>query len=509
MHPGIHAQRTPDKPAVIMASGATVTYAELDRRANRAAHLLHSLGLRPGDHVAWQVGNQPEFFDLVWAAHRSGLWYTTISTRLGPEETAYIVDDCAARVFVAGADMTTTLGGLGDVSAARFVLGGQAPGWESWDRAVAAQPDTPLAEMVGGDDLLYSSGTTGRPKGVERASGDTDLDQPDGVTALAQLMFGFDSDTVYLSPAPLYHAAPLRFTRAVHRLGGTVVQMERFDPVEYLRLIEKYSVTATQLVPTMFVRMLKLDPGERARFDVSSLRAAIHAAAPCPVPIKQQMIEWWGPVIWEYYAGTEGNGMVLCNSEQWLTHPGTVGQSINARVHILDADGNEVPPGAPGAIYFESAADFRYRNDPDKTASAHTAQGWSTLGDIGYVDEEGWLFLTDRKANMIISGGVNIYPQEAENLLTLHPKVADVAVFGVPNEEMGEEVKAVVEPAAGVTAGPDLEDELIAYCRQHLAGYKCPRSIDFQAQLPREANGKLYKRLLKDRYWEGHASRIV
>jgi long-chain acyl-CoA synthetase len=494
-------------------SGAVVTYAELDRGANRVAHLFAALGLRPGDHIAFQVGNQPAFFDLLWAAHRSGLWYTAISTSLGRDETAYILRDCEAKVLVVSAGVDATISTLTGADApglvARFVIGDRPDGWLSWEEAVADHSDAPLDHLEAGDDVLYSSGTTGRPKGVERQQVSAALDELDGVTRLCQMAFDFSNETVYLSPAPLYHAAPLRFTRSVHRLGGTVVQMEHFDAEEYLGLVKRYHVTSSQLVPTMFVRMLKLDAKVRDTVDVSSLQSVIHAASPCPIPVKQQMIEWWGPIIWEYYAGTEGNGLVLCSSKDWLAHPGTVGRSFNAQVHIVAEDGSEAPAGTTGTIYFESAEDFAYRNDPEKTAAAHNDRGWGTLGDVGYVDDDGFLYLTDRKANMIISGGVNIYPQEAENLLTLHPKVADVAVFGVPNEEMGEEVKAVVQPAEGVETGPLLEAELIAYCRERLAHYKCPRTIDFDPKLPRHATGKLYKRLVKDRYWEGHASRVL
>jgi long-chain acyl-CoA synthetase len=337
---------------------------------------------------------------------------------------------------------------------------------------------------------------------------DKTLDDPDGVTVMCQLIYGYSDATVYLSPAPLYHAAPLRFTRSVHRTGGTVVVMEHFDAAEYLDLVGRYRITHSQVVPTMFIRILKLPEEVRAAADVSSLEAVIHAAAPCPIPVKRQIIDWWGPIIWEYYAGTEGNGIVLCGSQDWLAHPGTVGRALNSEVHILGDDGAELPVGEQGTIYFGGGSDFEYHGDPVKTAEAHSPQGWGTLGDVGYLDADGFLYLTDRKANMIISGGVNIYPQEAENLLALHPKVADVAVFGVPDDEMGEQVKAVVQPVDWSDAGPALEAELIAYCREHLAHLKCPRSIDFDRELPRHPTGKLYKRLLKDRYWEGRATRI-
>jgi long-chain acyl-CoA synthetase len=293
------------------------------------------------------------------------------------------------------------------------------------------------------------------------------------------------------------------------RLGATAVIMEHFDPVEYLRLVERHHVTHSQLVPTMFVRMLKLPDDVRSQFDVSSLTTVIHAAAPCPVPVKRQMIEWWGPVLHEYYAGTEGNGFVYCTSTQWLEHPGTVGTALTGIVHIVDDDGHEVPVGESGTIYFEGGSEFEYHNDPEKTKGSRHDKGWTTLGDVGYLDEDGFLYLTDRKAYMIIAGGVNIYPQEAENVLLMHPKVLDAAVFGVPNEDFGEEVKAVVQPVDMADAGPALERELIEHCKSQLAAFKCPRTVDFDAELPRHPTGKLYKRLLKDGYWAGHTTKIV
>jgi long-chain acyl-CoA synthetase len=515
MHPGVFALTTPDKAAVVMAgTGETVTYRQLDDRANRVSQLFASLALVAGDHVAFQVGNHPAFFELLWGAHRAGLVYTAISTRLGPEETAYIVGNCDAAAVVVDAAQTATLAALAPGAAGTpllqkcFVLGGTAPGWERWEDAVASQPTRPIEGAAAGDDMLYSSGTTGRPKGVWRQLTGATLDDPDGVTSMCELVYGYTDETVYLSPAPLYHAAPLRFTRSVHRTGGTVVVMEHFDAGEYLDLVGRYRITHSQVVPTMFIRILKLPAAVRAAAELSSLRAVIHAAAPCPIPVKRQIIEWWGPIIWEYYAGTEGNGIVLCGSADWLAHPGTVGRPHGTVVHVVGDDGAELPVGQSGTIYFDGSSDFEYHRDPVKTAAAHSPQGWGTLGDVGYLDAEGFLYLTDRKANMIISGGVNIYPQEAENLLALHPKVADVAVFGVPDDEMGEAVKAVVQPVDWSDAGPDLARELIAYCRDHLAHLKCPTSIDFEAALPRLPTGKLLKRLVKDRYWEGHATRI-
>ncbi|HEM47466.1 MAG TPA: acyl-CoA synthetase, partial [Alphaproteobacteria bacterium] len=372
-----------------------------------------------------------------------------------------------------------------------------------------SQPTAPLAEELEGSQMLYSSGTTGRPKGVKHPLSGKPAGTPPPLAALVGAVFGATEDSIYLSPAPLYHAAPLGFNMSFQRLGATCIVMERFDPLDSLRLIEQHRVTHSQWVPTMFVRMLKLPEEDRARFDLSSLQVAIHAAAPCPIPVKEKMIDWWGEVIYEYYAGTEGNGFCLVNSSDWLAHKGTVGRALNARVHVLDDEGREIAPGEIGTIYFESDVRFEYHNAPDKTASSRSREGYTTLGDVGYVDEEGWVFLTDRKAHMIISGGVNIYPQEAENVLITHPKVQDVAVIGVPNEDFGEEVKAVVQPVDMAQAGPDLERELIDFCRSQLSHVKCPRSVDFEAELPRHPTGKLYKRLLKDRYWTGHTSRIV
>jgi long-chain acyl-CoA synthetase len=509
MYPGAIAAVTPDKPAVIMAgSGQVVTYRQLDEESNRLAHLFRAAGLRPGDHIAFMLPNHPLFLAIAWAAHRSGLYYTAISSRLQRDELAYIVDNCGARVFISSAslaDVATSITEDTPRVELRLMLDGTAEGFQSYEEAVAAHPVTPIEDEVQGADMLYSSGTTGRPKGVKPALTPMPLDEPGPLFKLISFLFQPSADSVYLSPAPLYHAAPLRYCMTFQRLGATLVIMERFDPEEFLRLVEKYKVTHSQLVPTMFIKMLKLPEETRARYDLSSLQAAIHAAAPCPIPVKEKMIEWWGPIIHEYYAGTEGNGFLYVNSQDWLAHKGTVGRSLLGSVHILDEDGNELPPGEQGTIYFESSLSFEYHGDPDKTRSVQDpkGRGWTTLGDIGYVDEEGFLYLTDRRSYMIISGGVNIYPQEAENVLSIHPKVADVAVLGVPDEEMGEQVKAVVQPVSMDEAGPELEKELIEYCRSQLAHYKCPKSVDFRAELPRHPTGKLYKRLLKDEYWKG------
>jgi acyl-CoA synthetase (AMP-forming)/AMP-acid ligase II len=402
-------------------------------------------------------------------------------------------------------DLGTALSDL----AGRFMVDGGAPGYASWEEATAAQPSEPVSDEAEGTDMLYSSGTTGRPKGVSLPGLGKPIGTPPPLMFVLKGLYGADEDSVYLSPAPLYHAAPLRFNLGLQRLGGTCVIMEQFDARWALELIDRHRVTHSQWVPTMFRRLLELPEQERARYDVSSLRAAVHAAAPCPITVKEQMIAWWGPVLYEYYAGTEANGFTSIDSEDWLAHKGSVGKPLVGEIHILDDTGEKLPPGQPGTIYFAGTSEFEYHDDPDKTAAARTEQGWSTIGDVGYLDEEGYLYLTDRKADMIISGGVNIYPQEAENVLATHPKLADVAVFGVPNPEFGEEVKAVVQPVDMADAGPEFEQELIAYCRQQLAKIKCPRSVDFEPELPRSATGKLFKRLLKERYWRDHESRIA
>ncbi len=514
VYPGTTAATNPDRAAIIMeSSGETVTFAELDARACQIAHLLADAGIGPGDHVAFCLENNAEFLQLGWGCHYAGTIYTAISSRLNTEEMAYIINNCGAKAFITSAykqdQALELLDQIPEVTL-RLMMDGTADGFESYEEAVNGLPTTPIEGRVAGRDMLYSSGTTGRPKGVKQAMEVEPLETAStGVANLAALLFGVTGDSVYLSPAPLYHAAPLRFCMASHMLGATVVVMERFDPTQYLNAIETYKVTHSQVVPTMFVRILKLDEAVRNSVDISSLQTVVHAAAPCPVEVKSQIIDWWGPIVHEYYAGTEGNGFVYCNSEGWLAHKGTVGSPLNCELHICDEEGNEVPVGEEGTVFFSGGGTFEYHGDESKTNESRHRNGWSTLGDIGKVDEDGFLYLTDRKAYMIISGGVNIYPQEAENVLTMHPKVYDVAVIGVPNEEFGEEVKAVVQVAEGHEPTDQLARELVTYCREHLADVKCPRSVDFRDELPRHPTGKLYKRLLKDEYWAGHASRII
>ena len=503
----------PHKAAMVFpASGTVVSYDELDSASTKIAALFTSLGLTPGDSVAICMENRKELIEAAWGAQRSGLYYTVASTRLREDELRYIVADCGAKVVLTSAAL------LGEVHAAtkdssalvaRLIAGADAPGWTRLDVALGALDPAVVAPELEGADMLYSSGTTGRPKGVKVPLPLDPFPGRNGLADLLKSLYGFDASTVYLSPAPLYHAAPLRFNLVNHRLGGTSVIMDRFDPVEYLRLVGEFGVTHSQLVPTMFVRMLKLPEDVRLNSDVSTLRAAVHAAAPCPVQVKSEMMEWWGPVIHEYYAGTEGNGFVACSPEEWLSHPGSVGRAILGKVHIVGEDGSELPVGEEGTIYFSDGPQFEYHNDPDKTRSVYNERGWSTLGDVGRLDEEGFLYLTDRRSFMIISGGVNIYPQEAENVLVTHPRVADAAVIGVPNEEFGEEVKAIVELVDPSDAGPEMEAELIAFCRARLADVKCPRSVDFRAELPRMPTGKLLKRLLRDEYWQGRDSKII
>jgi long-chain acyl-CoA synthetase len=512
--PGFHAAREPDRVAIVMAgSGETVTYQELEERSARLAQALRSAGLQPGDHVAMLLDNRAATLELAWAAQRSGLYFTPINTRLAADEAAYVVDDCGATVLFAA----DAVGPLAEAvrplvpNVRRFVaVGGAIDGYETLESFLEGNPATPLADEREGSPMLYSSGTTGRPKGVRRLTSGQPYGSENPVGPLLCSVMGFGPGLRYLTPAPLYHSAPLVWSMAIHRTGGTLVLMEHFDAQACLEVIDRERVSHGQFVPTMFVRMLKLPDATRDAFDGSSLVSVVHAAAPCPVEVKRQMIEWWGPIVHEYYAGTEGGGMTWISSEDWLARPGSVGRSVLGEIHICTEAGEELPPGEPGVVRFGGGNNaFEYHNDPEKTAQSFDDRGWSTLWDVGYLDDEGYLFLTDRLTYMIVSGGVNIYPQEVENHLVLHPKVADVAVFGVPDADLGEQVKAVVQPAPGVTGGPELEAELIAYCRDGLAHYKCPRSIDFEAELPRGDNGKLYKRVLRDRYWAGHGTRLL
>lgn len=506
-----HASTASQSPALILADGGTIPYGHLYERSQRVAAALHAAGLRPGDGVALVLPNRPEFFEITWGCQLSGLYYTAVNTHFTPDEVTYVIDDSDAKaVFVDAsmADLAAHVRAVNNGVDLHVAVGGSVPGWRPYDDALAAAGDAP--PLSDGSEMLYSSGTTGRPKAVRRSlPADGNGSWAQSVLELALIhKYGMDRSSVYLSPAPLYHAAGVNYTMAVHRVGAASILMRKFDPEAVLRLIETHRVTHAQFVPTMFVRMLKLPEAVRRKYDVSSLQCVIHAAAPCPVDVKHRMMAWFGPIIHEYYGGTEGFAGTTIGPEEWLAHPGSVGKPFSP-VHVVRDDGVELPVGQSGELFFEGGPDFEYFKDPAKTASVSNERGWRSLGDMGYVDEDGYLYLTDRSTFMIVSGGVNIYPQEAENLLVMHPKLVDAAVFGVPNDEFGEEVKAVVQAADGVTPGPDLEAELIAYCRAHLAGYKCPRTVEFEAELPRDPNGKLYKRRIRERYWQGRASRIV
>ncbi|AMO63683.1 acyl-CoA synthetase (AMP-forming)/AMP-acid ligase II [Mycolicibacterium phlei] len=510
-----HAEATPDKPAIIMyPSGTVVTFAELEARANRLAHHFRKHGFVEGDTVAVVMENNEHMHAVMWAARRSGLYYVPINTHLTAAEAAYIIDNSNAKGIIGSKAMRPVLEGLaaelpnglpeflliadgadGSATSAASDL----DGWERYPECVAGYPDTPIADEIEGDVLQYSSGTTGRPKGIKRALPHLPPSEAPGLMTMLVAVW-MEPNSVYLSPAPLYHTAPLVWSMTVQAAGHTTVVMEKFDAEGTLDAIQRYGVTHGQFVPVMFTRMLKLPEEVRAKYDVSSLKRVIHAAAPCPVEVKKAMIDWWGPIVDEYYASSEAHGSTLISAEDWLKHPGSVGKPMTGKVHILDENGNELPPGEPGEIYFEGGNTFEYLNDPEKTAKSRNEHGWMTVGDVGYVDEEGFLYLTDRRHHMIISGGVNIYPQEAENLLVTHPKVADAAVFGIPDEEMGQKVHAVVQTVDPADATPEFGEELIAWIRDRLAHYKCPRSIAFEAQLPRTDAGKLYKQELIKKY---------
>lgn len=508
MHPIAHAANRPDHPAVIMAgSGATMTFGEMDAGANQVARLLRSRGMGPGkdggDAFGVLLENRPEYYLLNWGSQRVGTMLVPVSTRLTGPEIAYILNDGETKLLITSTRYAGVLDAIRDQCPDLEILVMDSGADDDFAAELAQHSDAPVDDQHAGQIMLYSSGTTGRPKGVKPAPPeDTDPQTPVPLMGLATMGVGWPSDgsMVYLSPAPLYHAAPLGWSSVVHRLGGTVVMMEKFDPEEALKAIETYKVTDSQWVPTHFVRFLKLDPEIRTKYDLSSHQRALHAAAPCPVPIKREMIEWWGPIVNEYYAGSESIGMTFANSDMWMANPGTVGVAIHGTVHVCGPEGEEVEAGQDGLIYFENDILPTYHKDEAKTAEAMHPKGWMTLGDIGHVNENGFLFLTDRKSHMIISGGVNIYPQEIENLLVTHDKVMDAAVIGAPDADLGEQVVAVVQPMDMALADDTFEDELREFLSPNLARIKMPKLFDFRPELPREANGKLYKRELRDEY---------
>ncbi len=516
------AAEDPDGAALIFEpSGRVVTWSAYEAAANQVAQLLRQVGLVKGDHVAVFMENVPEVLLAEAGAERSGVYFTPVNSYLSTEEAAYVVNDSQSRVVftsAAKADVATQLPALCP-QVERWIMTAPvvgAEGWapaapfESWDEAVGSQSPEHIADEQLGAPMMYSSGTTGRPKGILRPIADISPAETSiaviGISRLWRLRQGM----VYLSPAPLYHTAPQVSVSISLRMKSTAIVMEHFDPALYLELVGKHRVTHSQVVPTMFTRMLKLPPAVRAAADVSSLEVVIHAAAPCPVPVKEQMIEWFGPILLEYYAATEGNGATFIDSDDWLAHRGSVGRGVLSKIMILDDAGVECPVGTPGTVWFGGTTDYEYFGDPEKTAASKRDGGsTSTVGDVGYLDADGYLYLTDRKAHMIISGGVNIYPQETENLLVTHPSVLDAAVIGVPNDDLGEEVKAVVQPVDGVVGDDALERDLIAFCREHLAHFKCPRTVDFVDELPRLPTGKLYKGPLREKYWAEHSTRIV
>jgi long-chain acyl-CoA synthetase len=506
MHPSEHARTTPEKPAYIMApSGEVVTYAQLDEASLRGAQFLRSVGVKAGDHIALYMENNRHYLRIVWSAQRCGVIVTPISSHSKTPEVLYILANSDAKLFVTSKKLSAAAAEIkvGAPQVAHFLMvDGLSAGYSSWEAALESQSATAVPDECAGAMMMYSSGTTGAPKGVyPKWTAGRPISYMDPGQQLIKKYFGFDQTTMFLSPAPLYHAAPLIANLVVMFSGGTSVIMERFETELSLELIDRHQVTHSQWVPIMFIRMLKLPTEVRSRFRLSSHRCAIHAAAPCPKETKLAMIKWWGEIIYEYYSSTENVGMTVLDTSQWMTHQGSVGKPLGCKLHILDDKGVERPTGEIGSVYFESAAvGFEYYKEAEKTSASTNARGWVTIGDIGYLDAEGYLYLTDRKNFMIISGGVNIYPQEVENVLIQHPKVSDVAVFGIPNAEFGEEVKAVVQPRDPAEGQIALAQELIAWCKERLSGVKCPKSIDFSAALPRLENGKLYKREIAQSY---------
>ena len=510
MHPSHFALTHPEKSALIFQpSGVDLTFLELEQRITQAAHLLQNLGIRPGDAVAFCIENSPEFFEVAWAAQRVGAIFTPMSTRLSADDMRYIVEDAGVRVFILSAACESSRHVKKEMFAAveLMAVNGDIEGFGDWRKQRQEMPITPISSPAPGREMMYSSGTTGRPKGVRKPLPQGEFDDSDSRAVNFSQKFSLGEDSVYLSTSPLYHSAPYVFAASALRYGATCVVMEHFEAELALHCIQTFRCTHGIWVPTMFHRMLRLPPEVRHAYDASSLRYALHGAAPCAVHVKEEMINWWGPILHEYYAGTEGIGSCMISSLEWLSHKGSVGRATDGEIHILDEHDEEVPVGGIGVVHFKNTSQFEYWKAPDKTAGTRSKQGWWTYGDIGYVDMEGYLYLTDRKDFMIISGGVNIYPQEIENVLLSHPLVSDAAVFGIPNEEYGEEVKAVVQPVGEHTSYTSSHKaELIEFCRQKLGSVKTPRSIDFVDELPRHATGKLYKRLLRERYLEMHKS---
>ena len=498
------ARVTPDAPALIMAgSGEATSYRELDRRSNQAAHLFRSLGLHAGDHCAFMVENSPLFFVLCWGALRSGLIYTPLSTYLAAEDAAYVVSDCDAKMLVTTAkyrDLADAILQRSPQLHHRFMAGGVTEGFAALEEALEAMPGTPIADQQIGADMNYSSGTTGRPKGVERKLPDLPFGVPQAADERLAARFKFSSASRFLVPNPLYHSAPMRHSLLVHTLGGCVVPMERFDAEAVLRSVDAYRITHALFVPTMFVRLLRLPEAVRRSYSTASLQLATHVAAPCPIPVKEAMINWWGPIITELYGNTEECGFASITTAEWREHKGSIGKPTIGRVHVLDDLGEELAAGAPGLIWVEGGRPFSYYKDPEKTAESRNARGWQTVGDNGYLDVDGYVYLTDRNAFTINSGGVKVAPKEVEDALCAHPAVHDAAVFGLPDPEFGEQVKAIVQLEEGGQPSDTLETELIEHCRTILSRIKVPKSITFEPVLPRNEIGKLMKKPLREKY---------
>ena len=500
MFPGDADELGRDRAAVVMVnSGRTITWGELDQRSRQLANYWYLRGCRPGSHVALFMENVAEFAEVCWAAERSGLYYTPINSHLTSREVAYIVDNSSAECVVTTTRLQETLReALHGVSRHVDVL---CVG-ENYSDVVNAQLNEQLFEETAGQTMLYSSGTTGVPKGVWRPLSGRHPREVVGIGAAIQMLWGGSPAMRYLSTAPLYHSAPMSFLLGTHRCGGAVYVMEKFDAARAVEALVEYEISHSQWVPTMFSRMLALDSEWRAAHATTAHQFAIHGAAPCPIEVKRAMIEWWGPIVWEYYAGTEGPGSTVISSQEWLARPGSVGRAGTGTLHILSESGEELPVGEIGGVYFESpsASTFEYFGDAKKTDSVRSPDGYSTMGDVGYLDSEGYLYLTDRKAFTIISGGVNVYPQEAENVLLSHTSVHDVVVFGVPDSDLGEVPHAVVELVSGITPSDELADELVRFCREHLSTMKCPRTVSFVDSLERAETGKVAKALVRDQF---------
>ena len=507
------ATADPDRVTLVEADGTEHTAGQLHAACNQVVHGLRAWGLRPGDVVATVLPNGAPFIEVLLAAQQAGWYVVPINHHLLAEDITYIVQDCDAKALITDDRFATEVGKAARECAlpALFAVG-DVEGFRPYAELKAGQPDTAPHGRRPGGLMNYTSGTTGRPKGVQRPLSDLDVDTAAELGTFLHLLFGIEpfADNVHLTVAPLYHTAVCQFAQCALHSGHTLVLMDRWTPQGTLERIERYRVTTTQMVPTMFHRLLQLPSRVRERYDLTSLRHVIHSAAPCPVPTKQKMLDWWGPVLWEYYAATEGGG-TTATPQDWLAAPGTVGKPWPGSViKILDETGAELPPGTVGTVWMQmNGRTFTYHGDPEKTRRSWSEDGFFTVGDAGELDADGNLFLRDRVADMIIAGGVNLYPAEIESVLLQHPAVGDCAVFGIPHDERGEEVKAVIQPAEGFTAGLELEAELLGFCRDRLAKFKTPRSIDFLDDFPRDPSGKLYKRRLRDPYWAGHNSLLV